>query len=125
MKFFGNHLVTHGVVTESQVVEALDNQRRMTPPIGLVAREAAKLTVSQVYKVMNGQEETGERFLDTAVELGFLDEKDIRPLLRRQLEGRPQTGEILIEMGLITMAVMQKELQEFLGAAERDGEPKD
>ena len=119
MRLFGHHLLERGLVTVPQLVEALDNQRRLTPPIGHVARDAGALTVQQIYQVMNRQRQTGERFLDTAVALGFIPESEVAPLLTRQLASRPQLGEILSQAGIVSSAVILRELRDF----QRAGSP--
>ncbi len=123
MRLFGKHLIQRGLVTESQLVEALDNQRRLTPTIGNVAREAGKLTVHQVLQVLDRQEETGDRFLATAVELGFLRESDVSTLLRRQRAGRPQLGRLLVTMGCLSEQALMHEICVYLTEAGDGGEP--
>lgn len=117
MRFFGHHLLERGLVSIPQLVEALDSQRRLTPPIGHIARDVGLLTVQQIYEVMNRQRETGARFLDTAVALGFLPPNDVAPLLTRQLASRPQLGEILSQTGIVSPKVILRELRDYQRSA--------
>jgi len=117
MRLFGKHLIDRGLITEIQLVEALDNQRRLTPNIGLVAREAGKLTVHQVLEVLNRQERSGGRFLEAAVELGFLRPGDVDTLLRRQRAQRPRLGKLLVQMSYLTDQALMHELDLYLADA--------
>jgi hypothetical protein len=124
MLFFGNHLVQRGLVTEAQLVEALDNQRRLTSTIGHVAREAGKLTVHEVLQVLNRQAEKGGRFLEAAVELGYLAERDVAALLSRQRASRPPLGELLVQMDYVTEPVLMRELAVYLAEAGDQAAPR-
>ncbi len=123
MRFFGHHLLEHGLVSIPQLVEALDSQRRLTPPIGHIARDAGLLTVQQIYEIMNHQRQTGGRFLDTAVALGFLPSDEVAPLLTRQLASRPQLGEILSQAGVVTSTVILRELRAYQRTEAQGGSP--
>ncbi len=117
MRLFGSHLIKRGLLTEAQLVAGLDNQRRLTPTVGHIARQEGKLTVQQVYQVLNRQAHTGARFLETAVALGFIREAEIQRLLCLQRASRPPIGELLVQMGYLTAEVIAAELKRALAEA--------
>lgn len=120
MHFFGYYLVERGLVTSAQVLEALDRQHSAKIPIGELARRTGKLTDEQVLEVLNRQKSEeksrpcSKPFGQVAQEMGLLNEKDILTLLEHQIFHRKPIGEILVEMGTIDKAAMERELEVFL-----------
>jgi len=125
MIFFGYYLVERGFVTTAQVLEALDMQHSKKIPIGKLARMTDRLTDEQVFAVLNQQKNEQEEgkehrpFGQIAQEMGLLNEQDIIALLEEQAVRRRHLGEILVEMGAIDNATMQRELNVFFRTAGR------
>ncbi len=123
MIYFGYYLVERGFITTTQVLEALDMQHSKKIPIGKLARMTGKLTDKQVFEVLNQQKTENEQdkghrpFGQIAQEMGLLNEKDIISLLEEQAVRRENLGEILVGMGAIDEATMQKELMVFFKTA--------
>jgi len=122
MVFFGYYLVERGLVTDAEVLNALDQQHAAKTPIGQLAKKTGRLTEDQVYAVLNEQERQrveGRKkpFGQIAQEMGLLKEHDIVALLEEQIFRRKPIGEILVEMGAIEQATMERELQTFMNYA--------
>ncbi len=95
-----------------QVLEALDVQREKMQPLGKIARREGKLDDTQVYECLNKQKTERRPFGSIAIELGYLTRDEVNELLEVQ-NNEPSLGDILVEMGLIERAVMEKEMAEY------------
>ena len=72
--------------------------------------------------MLNQHEEGGEhRFGETAVRLGYIDNGDLKELLQKQAQTRRPIGEILVELGVLTRAQMEAELDNYAGATRQTG----
>ena len=118
MSLFGAYLVHQKLATPSLIVEALDRQRVIRRPIAAIAREQRLLDMDQLFQVLNQQVDSGKLFGKIAVENGFLTKKDLKRLLFIQKSEIPHLGEILIDMGVISPAVMEGALNRYLNESE-------
>jgi hypothetical protein len=99
---FGEFLVNRGVVTEDQILKALDYQRKNRLPIGTVAIMEKFLSIKNVYVILNKQvEKPGKMFGQIAVELGLITGEELLKILELQKEKNPNLGEILVEQGVL------------------------
>ncbi|HID78525.1 MAG TPA: hypothetical protein EYP56_21355 [Planctomycetaceae bacterium] len=57
--------------------------------------------------------DTPELFGETAVELGYLTDRDVQPLIEIQETSRPRLGEILVDMGKLTTQQRDEWLEKF------------
>jgi hypothetical protein len=110
---FGQFLTSRDIVTEDDVIEALNIQKERTTPIGKIALKENMLTIKQVFTVLNEQINNPKMFGEIAVELGFLQEGQIAKLLQKQRELRPPIGEILVEMNRMSAEILYRELRAF------------
>ena len=119
MIYFGYYLAERGLVTAAQVLEALERQHAESIPIGEFARRTGKLNDEQVLAVLNRQESDRQKGVETkpfgqlAQEMGLLNERDIVELLEEQAFRRKPLGEVLVEMGAIDRATMEREFAVF------------
>ena len=107
-------LIKTDILTEEQALEVMDRQLEMTPPIGKLALKHRFLTVKQVCTVLSTQVDTGLRFGEQAVGLGYLTPTALERLIDLQNDRRPGVGTILQEMGLLDTAMADTLCQEFL-----------
>ncbi|MCB9558541.1 MAG: hypothetical protein H6707_20660 [Deltaproteobacteria bacterium] len=116
MIYFGYYLVERGLITTAQVIEALDMQRRSQRPVGEVARSLGLMSDEQVLTVLDrqGQETPRKPFGQLAIELGFVTQEQLITIIENQAAHRRPLGEVLVEMGAIDHATMERELQTFL-----------
>lgn len=115
---FAQFLVDTYVVAAEDALAALDEQRRRTPPIGRLALKKGLLSMKQVFAVLAEQPETGLRFGEQAIFMGYLERSDMERLLDEQRRLRPGLCEILAEMGIVKKGVLQKCRRDFVRSLE-------
>jgi glutamate 5-kinase len=118
---FGEFLVQRSVVTEEQVLKALNEQKKNRLPIGTVAVMEKFLTYKDVYEILNKQvAEPEKNFGELALELELLNLEELEKIVGLQKEKNPHVGEILIEYGFIDRERLQNELNAFVRVQEAD-----
>jgi hypothetical protein len=115
---FAQYLVDNDVIAAEEALQALDEQRRRTPPIGRLALKKGLLNMKQVFAILAEQPETGLRFGEQAVFMGYLERPSMEALLEEQRRLRPGLGEILAEMGVVRKGALQKCRREFVRGME-------
>lgn len=115
---FAQYLVDTNVIAPEDALQALDEQRRRTPPIGRLALGSGLLNMKQVFAILAEQPETGLRFGEQAVFMGYLERSSMEQLLEEQRRQRPGLGEILVDMGCIKKSALQKHRREFVRGME-------
>ena len=99
---FGQFLVESSVISSEHVVQALAIQRERRESFGRICLNLGKLTVAQVFEILNLQAlAPHEMFGELCVELGFLSPDEVGHVLQVQQETRPPLGEILVEIGAL------------------------
>lgn len=112
-KFFGQYLLEKGRITSQQLFEALEFQKTVKPPVGVLALEQGLLTTEQIKLVLARQSNTDKRFGELAVSLGLLSQAQIDGLLQQQTSHKIFLGEALIIKGYIGIDVLERELKEY------------
>lgn len=115
---FAQFLVDTNVIGAEDALAALDEQRRRTPPIGRLALKGGLLNMKQVFAILAEQPETGLRFGEQAIFMGYLERESMELLLDEQRRLRPGLGEILSDMGVVKKAQLQKCRREFVRGME-------
>ena len=85
-----------GWATLDELIAALADRRRARPEIGKLALSARKLTMKQVFQILEQQAIDGKLFGEIAVDKGFLTEIDVEQLLAAQATLCPTLSEILV-----------------------------
>jgi CheY-specific phosphatase CheX len=113
-RFFGQYLLEKGRITSQQLFTALDSQKAVTAPIGILALERNWLTSEQIKQILDLQKKTNYRFGELAVSTGFLTQAQVDELLREQdLSHRVLLGEVLVAKGYLTIEALEKEFKEY------------
>jgi hypothetical protein len=115
---FGVHLVRKGILTEEQVMQALERQRGSTVSLGRLAFEHGYMDLDGVVAVLDRQRSEGGRFGELAVKMALLTEPQRDELLALQSRARLPLGQVLAEMGLVAPEVLATELDEYLASNE-------
>lgn len=103
-----------GLVTEDQLLTALDAQESRAPSLTRLAVEAGRLSVESALELMDMRARGDERsFEEIAQEQYWITRKDLEGLYELRAQRRPRLGEILVRLGFITRA----QLREALGDA--------
>jgi len=111
-KFFGQFLLEKGRISSQQLVDALEFQKQIKLPIGVLALEAGLLSTEQVKLVLARQSNSDKKFGELAVSLGLLTQAQIAGLLQNQSSHRVLLGEALIVKGYLSVDALEKELKE-------------
>jgi hypothetical protein len=111
---FGQHLVDSGVVTEVQVLHALDEQDRRRGSTAYVAVERGLMPPRLAFDLANEAREANADFLDHAHGNGHLTMQKLKVIRDRWSAGAPPLGRLLVEMGYLTSEEWLASLNEFI-----------
>ena len=110
---FGLYLLSRGVVTEEQLLDAFDRQADALQPIGKIALKMRKLTVGQVMKILEAQVDNPRFFGELAVDLDLPDLADVNELLEIQCSSRASLEEVLAVVTGLDAADLRAKRSEF------------
>jgi CheY-specific phosphatase CheX len=113
-RFFGQYLLEKGRITSQQLSTALDSQKSVTSPIGILALEKGWLTADQIKQILDSQKRTNYRFGEQAVLSGLLTQAQVEALLNEQeTSHRVLLGEVLVSKGYLTLDALEREFKEY------------
>jgi hypothetical protein len=92
----------NGWATVQQLRGAIAVCRSRRPRIGELAVHEGKLTVSQVFRILEYEATNGGMFGENAVKLEYLSASDLYQLLQEQAAATPKVWEVLLENGVLT-----------------------
>lgn len=110
---FGQYLLKKGLVTNKDINEACSLQRKHCQKIGRKAREDGLLSGSDIAKITREQGELGSKFGETAEKLKLLTHEQVSELLDKQKREYMLFGEALVLSGVLSEAVVKRELKRF------------
>lgn len=93
-----------GAVSLDDLRASLAERARMRPLIGELAVKRRKLSIAQVFRVLEHQASNGGMFGGLAVELGFMSEADLGELLYIQATYTPSLIDILLTNSCLTIS---------------------
>jgi two-component system chemotaxis sensor kinase CheA len=105
-------LVERKVLTAEQALAALNNHRDQRPHLGSLAVELGMMSVDQLFEVINRMG-AGDRFGQTAVDLGYLTGANLGRLLLLQEQRTPPLHECLVANGTVDPSQLEAELAAF------------
>ncbi len=112
-KFFGQYLLERGRITSQQLHQALEFQKLVKLPVGVLALEAGLLTSDQIKAVLVRQSKSDKLFGELAVAMGLLNQAQVDEILTRQTSHKIFLGEALIVKGFIDVDILDRELKEY------------
>ena len=80
----GNYLKNKGLLTEEQLVDLLDEHRKVRAKLGIIAVSEGLITQEEADRINRLQAIMDMRFGDIAVEEGYLTEDQVENLLKKQ-----------------------------------------
>ena len=110
---FCNFLLAKGIVKEDLIYAALNIQKEKTRPIGQIALKERRLSVKEVFRILDAQVDDNRFFGEIAVDFGYMSLADVNDLLFIQTNEKPSIGEILLEMGKIDEITLDRIMTEF------------
>jgi len=113
-RFFGQFLLERGRITSQQLLAALELQKSIPMPIGILALERGWLSATQITDILDQQKRKTSRFEELAVQLGYLTQAQVDELLQiQETSHRVRLGEALVLKGFITLESLERELKEY------------
>lgn len=113
IKFFGHYLLDEGLLTNEQLVEAVDYQSKCNLSLGELAVREDYITANEADKINDKQKSLDKRFGEVAIELGLLNEEQIQKLLDIQKKEKIFFGEILLRKNFLDKQTLDDALQNF------------
>lgn len=111
--FFGKHLIDKALVTELDVLEALELQRGKSQTFEKAALKLGIMNPNQVFKVLTYQADSDLGFEEIALKLGLISGEQADRIISHIENKKPFLGLTLVKLGKLPMQAMEKELDEF------------
>ena len=111
--FFGEYLIQKGLITEEDMLQALAEQKRLTPNFEKLALEYGVLNMKQVFAILTRQAASDLSFAQVARREGYLSASEIEMVENGLREQRLGIGEVLVRMGRLEARQMHDQLAEF------------
>lgn len=107
----GQKLLEMGLVTEEQLLAALDAQETRAPSLHRLAVDAGALSTQAALEFLEMRAQGDERSFELiAQEQLWLTHRDIEGLYKLRAARRPRLGEVLTRLGFITKAQLDRAL---------------
>lgn len=117
-QFFGNFLISKGIINSDQLMEALQIQSSTHQKLGTLAIHAGYMSANEVEDVYIMQTHYDKRFGELAIKLGYLTQKQVNELLTIQLPAYMKLGQTLIDKGLLSNLDLENLIAEYRAAYE-------
>ncbi len=106
-QFFGNYLLSHGVITETQLLSAIQKKSAAHMKLGTLAIYAGYMTANEVDQIVIMQTHQDARFGELAIKEGYLTETQVTDLLKSQTPDFLQLGQTLMDEKIIDNQQLQ------------------
>lgn len=115
-QLFGGFLVEKNIISNDDLIDALDIQIKQRALIGQLAKQNKMISGKDLLRILNAMRKPGNTkklFGEVAVSLGLLSIEQIDKLLETQNESSEPIGGILVSMGKMTKSQQKVLLKEF------------
>lgn len=113
IKFFGHYLLDEDLLTNEQLVEAVDYQSKCNLSLGELAVREDYITAKEADKINDKQRSLDKRFGEVAIDLGLLIDEQIEKLLAIQKKEKIFFGEILLRKNFLDETTLNNALKNF------------
>ena len=107
-QFFGNYLLSNGIVTQEQLFSAIQKQAKTRMKLGTLAIHAGYMTAQEVDQVVIEQTHQDKKFGELAIQFGYMTSDQVIELLKEQSPDFLLLGQILVEEGVLTHAQLEE-----------------
>ncbi len=114
IRFFGQFLLSQGIITAPQLVAALEHQEEHNIRLGEHAVALGYLTEAQADRVNARQATKDIQFGEAAIDMGLLTQEQVDALLTEQRSHHVMLGEALEALGFVTGEQIEDALAEFM-----------
>ncbi|MDO6747257.1 hypothetical protein [Gilvimarinus sp. 1_MG-2023] len=111
--FFGQYLQIKGIISQSQLSDALSLQHANNKTLGQLAADMGYLSSDQSSQILLRQRHSDHLFGELAQSLGWLNDQHIQQLLARQQAEHLTLGAALIELQCLTESQLQHLLADY------------
>lgn len=112
-QYFGHFLLNKGLISNKQLVDALEFQQSVHVKFGVLAINEGYMTPMQVEEVHEKQKQADKRFGEIAVDLGYLTIEQIEALISNQKQNYLFLAQALVERGYMTFEKFGAALDEY------------
>ena len=112
-RFFGEYLVSKGIIDENTLNLLLNEQIQRNKKIGKLCIEKGFLTPKDVERILQIQQLEDKPFCEIAKELNLLNQKQIDEILFLQDVENLHLGELLVEKKIISFEKLSPLLEEY------------
>ena len=121
---FGMYLVDNGLLSTQAFYKALKLQMRSRPQLGTLAIQTRRLTVKQMFVILQEQCDTPQQmFGEIAVRLGYLTNEDLNQLLDEQSRHMASLRDVLVEHAFLAADVIDQQYAAYRQST-RQAEPE-
>lgn len=113
VKFFGQFLVEHGIVTSAALLEAIKLQDNNNLKFGEMAVAMGLVTTADIERAHSAQMSKDMRLGNLLVEMGVLTTAQMDDVVVRQKNTHLYIGEALVQIGALTSEALQQQLDAF------------
>lgn len=112
---FVRFLIERDLISPAVAKQLSEKHRFVREPIGMIAAGHGLLHPNQIDEILDQQRQTNKLFGELAVEMGFLDRKQVQTLLKiQELRSATEVAEGLALAGLFSIEDMAGYLGAFL-----------
>lgn len=112
-QFFGSYLLNNKIVSNEQLIEALEISKQTRVKLGVLAINAGYMTAEQTDEVHDIQATVDKRIGDIAVDMGYMTSSQVEELLSSQKKGYLSLGQALVDIGYMTNAKFEKAINDY------------
>ena len=119
-RFFGQYLLEKGRINSQQLLTALELQKTVLMPLGIMALERGWLGAPRIKEILDLQKSKPLRFGELAMASGYLTQVQVDELLQvQEASHRVRLGEALVTKGYMTLESLERELTEYNKESEK------
>lgn len=112
--FFGDFLVRKQLINKEDLIEALSEQLSSTPPLLKILHESGDFSPSDLIELVKEQVQSGLEIKTLILKKNIVSQDKLKDYLGKQNNSRMPLGQILIEMGKLSVDECQAALEEFI-----------
>jgi len=107
---FGRFLLRREVITELQLLTALQLQEASRPNVLVLGTELGFFTVARALELHEAMEESERSFSEEVIHRRTLSPESLARLMRLRNDRTPRLGEVLLHEGILDAGVLLREL---------------
>ncbi|MFH1061996.1 MAG: hypothetical protein V1747_03820 [Candidatus Omnitrophota bacterium] len=119
--FFGQYLLSQGIINAQQLAKALIAQEVVNKNLGTLAVSKNLLDLKQVREILELQKTEDLFFGECAQKLGYLTQAQVDTLVKIQSEEHVCLGEVLVTLGYLSKEIRDESLADFIKEQNKRG----